>query len=417
MKKMFLIGAWLLSAATAMFAVEYPLWVANVQVTDDNKNDVLGDGTTVVSVRKSTITLMFNNANIDISGAGKYAVRFDADDTYKTLSVSCQGTNSFTSNSAAAFQFAQGGKVEFYGEGAVINIQPRTHAFYMAGTGEISIGQAGNPMTLNVTPLSNTKLSPFASGSKDNVELSFYNINADIQAPEGQTIVSADNGFKSVSIMGGITLLPEGTTWANTLRTFQYQGEALTGRLQMVAPAPEKQYEISATCDPEQGTATADGMTTFSESQMYHMAGEEIMFDMVNFSLTATPAAHFKFLGWVDVTSMVKSDDPDLDTPEEVIAAIKAEMATLEDSDVKKRVYSALLSQSAMFDAELFYNFLQLFAPADEHITFTAIFVQDTQDVEQVPGDQVPSTKECRDGVLYIVRDGKIYTAQGAEVK
>lgn len=370
MKKIFLISAWLLSAACALHAAEYPLWVANVQVTDDNKNDVLGDGTTVVSVRKTTITLMFNNADIEISG-----------------------------------------------EGSTLNIQPRAHAFYMAGTGKISIGQGGNPITLNVTPLSNTKLSPFASLSSADVELEFYNINADIKAPANQTIVSADNGFKFVSIMGGITLLPEGTSWASTLHTFQYQGQALTDRLQMVAPAPEMQYEILASCDPAQGNAEANGMTTFSESQIYHMSGDDIMFETLNFNLAATPAAHYKFLGWVDVTNMVKSDDPDLDTPEEVIAMMKATWPELQAADPRSSVYEQLLQANASFDAETFYDYLFLYEPEDGHITFTAFFVQDTQDVEQVPGDQVPSTKECRDGVLYIVRDGKIYTAQGARVK
>jgi hypothetical protein len=36
---------------------------------------------------------------------------------------------------------------------------------------------------------------------------------------------------------------------------------------------------------------------------------------------------------------------------------------------------------------------------------------------ENVQSDQKPSTKVLRNGVLYIVRDGKIYTAQGAHVK
>ncbi|MBO6033133.1 MAG: hypothetical protein J6Q22_16990 [Prevotella sp.] len=417
MKKMLLIGAWLLSAATAMFAVEYPLWVANVQVTDDNKSDVLGDGTTVVSVRKTTITLMFNNANIDVSGAGKYAVRFDADDSYKTLNISCQGTNSFTSNSASAFQFANGGTVEIGGEGATMNIQPRNHAFYMAGTGKISIGMGGEPLTLNVTPLSNTRLSPFASGSSDNVQLEFYNINADIQAPASQTIMTADNGFTSVIIAGGITLQPEGVAWDNTARQFMLGGEALTEGLQMVAPAPEMQYEISAACDPEQGTATASGMTTFTESQIYHMSGDDIMFETLNFDLTATPAAHFKFLGWVDVTNMVDTDDENLNTPEKVIAAMKAALPDLQYTDPKYSVYGALLNANAAFDAETFYNYLFLYEPEDGHITFTAFFVQDTQGIEDVQGDKVQSTKECHDGVLYIVRDGKIYNATGEQVK
>ena len=417
MKKMLLIGAWLLSAATAMFAVEYPLWVANVQVTDDNKSDVLGDGTTVVSVRKTTITLMFNNANIDVSGAGKYAVRFDADDSYKTLNISCQGTNSFVSNSASAFQFANGGTVEISGEGATINIQPRNHAFFMAGTGKISIGQGGNPMTLNITPLSNTKLSPFASSSSDNVSLEFYNINADIQAPAGKTIVTADNGFTSVTIAGGITMQPEGAAWDNTARQFMIDGQALTGSLQMLAPAPEMNYEISASCDPEQGTATADGMTTFSESQIYHMSGEEIMFETLNFNLTATPAAHFNFLGWVDMTNMVQTDDENLNTPEKVIAAMKAALPDLQYTDPKNGVYEALLNANAQFDAETFYDYLFLYEPADGHITFTAIFEADTEGVEDVQGDKVQSTKIIREGQLLIERNSKTYNATGAEVK
>lgn len=417
MKKLFLISAWLLSAACALHAAEYPLWVANVQVTDDNKNDVLGDGTTVVSVRKTTITLMFNNADIEISGADKYAVRFDASDSYKTLNISCQGTNSFTAYSASAFQFANGGTVEISGEGSTLNIQPRNHAFFMSGTGKISIGQGGNPMTLNITPLSNTKLSPFSSPSTADVELEFYNLNADIYAPAGQTIASADNGFTSVSILGGITLLPEGTYWDNTMRHFVRMESTVREHMQMVAPAPEMQYEILASCDPAQGNAEANGMTTFSESQIYHMSGDDIMFETLNFNLAATPAAHYKFLGWVDVTNMVKSDDPDLDTPEEVIAMMKATWPELQAADPRSSVYEQLLQANASFDAETFYDYLFLYEPADGHITFTAFFEADTEDVEQVQGDDVQCTKEFRDGVLYIVRDGKMYTAQGAEVR
>lgn len=417
MKKMLLIGAWLLSAATAMFAVEYPLWVANVQVTDDNKSDVLGDGTTVVSVRKTTITLMFNNADIEISGADKYAVRFDASESYKTLNISCQGTNSFTAYSASAFQFANGGTVEISGEGSTLNIQPRNHAFFMSGTGKISIGQGGNPMTLNITPLSNTKLSPFSSPSTADVELEFYNLNADIYAPTGQTIASADNGFTSVTIAGGITLLPEGTEWDNTMRHFVQQNSTVKEHLQMVAPAPEMQYEIAATCDPEQGTATASGMTTFTESQIYHMSGDDIMFETLNFDLTATPAAHFKFLGWVDVTNMVDTDDENLNTPEKVIAAMKAALPDLQYTDPKYSVYGALLNANAAFDAETFYNYLFLYEPEDGHITFTAIFEADTEGVEDVQRDDVQGTKVIREGQLLIERNSKTYNATGAEVK
>jgi len=39
------------------------------------------------------------------------------------------------------------------------------------------------------------------------------------------------------------------------------------------------------------------------------------------------------------------------------------------------------------------------------------------QGIDQVPSDKVQSTKVIRNGMLFIERNGKIYNAQGAEVK
>jgi hypothetical protein len=41
----------------------------------------------------------------------------------------------------------------------------------------------------------------------------------------------------------------------------------------------------------------------------------------------------------------------------------------------------------------------------------------DAQSIEEVPSDQVQSTKFLRDGQIFILRGEKVYTLQGQEVK
>ena len=45
------------------------------------------------------------------------------------------------------------------------------------------------------------------------------------------------------------------------------------------------------------------------------------------------------------------------------------------------------------------------------------MYRNDQTDIEDVQSDKVPSIKVLIDGQLFILRDGKIYTAQGAEVR
>ena len=54
-----------------------------------------------------------------------------------------------------------------------------------------------------------------------------------------------------------------------------------------------------------------------------------------------------------------------------------------------------------------------------QNVSITACFkaIEKEEGVENVQGDDVPCTKVLREGVLYIERNGKIYNAQGAEVK
>ena len=116
---------------------------------------------------------------------------------------------------------------------------------------------------------------------------------------------------------------------------------------------------------------------------------------------------------------MVKTDDENLDTPEKVIAAMKAALPDLQYTDPKYGVYEALLNANAAFDAETFYDYLFLYEPEDGHITFTAFFEADTEGIEDVTvNGKCPNGKLLYDGVIYIARpDGTVYTVQGAQAK
>ena len=50
-------------------------------------------------------------------------------------------------------------------------------------------------------------------------------------------------------------------------------------------------------------------------------------------------------------------------------------------------------------------------------LTVKALYIQDTQDLEQVSSDEVPCTKFIENGVIYILRDGKIYDLLGSQVR
>ena len=146
----------LMAVGVAQAADVYPLWVKGVQVTSDNRRDVLEDGTVWVDVWGNRLSLFFKDADISISGAGKHVVRFDADAAFKELIIDLQGTNTFTCQSANVFQFPNGGEIELDGSAdAVLNIHPRYHAFYCNEDARLTFGMATTsaPFQMNIQPL------------------------------------------------------------------------------------------------------------------------------------------------------------------------------------------------------------------------------------------------------------------------
>lgn len=101
MKKIFTLLVLMLTAM-AVNAASYPIKVKDVQITDDNKKDVLGDGT--VRYQDSNNMLIFHNANITYDGI---IVNILPDMTSK-LEINFEGSSTFTTKSHGIYHAGSG---------------------------------------------------------------------------------------------------------------------------------------------------------------------------------------------------------------------------------------------------------------------------------------------------------------------
>lgn len=101
MKKIFTLLVLMLTAM-AVNAASYPIKVKDVQITDDNKKDVLGDGT--VRYQDSNNMLIFHNANITYDGI---IVNILSDMTSK-LEINFEGSSTFTTKSHGIYHAGSG---------------------------------------------------------------------------------------------------------------------------------------------------------------------------------------------------------------------------------------------------------------------------------------------------------------------
>lgn len=98
-----------------MYTNKYDIWVRGIQVTDSNKNDVLGYGG-AVKYNSTTNTLTLTNANITYSGGDTIYTRME------DLIVELCGSNtviSTSTNNDCAFNTISGGDITFRGTGSL----------------------------------------------------------------------------------------------------------------------------------------------------------------------------------------------------------------------------------------------------------------------------------------------------------
>lgn len=124
MKKITFTLLALLAIVMQASAAEYDIWVAGKIVTDDNRSDIMGDGT--VSYNSSTNMLTFNNANIY---AGPYDCVYSK---INGLTIRFIGTNKLTSDNELAICSNTSGELTLTGTGSV-SLKGYS-ALYHAGT-------------------------------------------------------------------------------------------------------------------------------------------------------------------------------------------------------------------------------------------------------------------------------------------
>ena len=173
--------------------VIYPLWVGSVQVTGENKDNILGDtGTATASYDSDTKTLTLNNATITDSSAHSlrtasiYSSGID-------LTINIIGTNIVGSSTVSDAVYTDedndnGGKLEIKGTGT-LNASAEERAIYASTDLVISGG--------TVTAITNDESNGIAIQANGNLSISRGTVTA-TSSPEA---ILASNG--SVTISGG----------------------------------------------------------------------------------------------------------------------------------------------------------------------------------------------------------------------
>ena len=101
-----------LLTGTQAWAESYNLWIGNVQVTDDNKSNIVPTGLTSGSISYNAASNILQFKNVTMSSDGRPCVR---NETSTHLYVYFEGTNSLTSNGNSHTIFSKGGRIGLYG--------------------------------------------------------------------------------------------------------------------------------------------------------------------------------------------------------------------------------------------------------------------------------------------------------------
>ncbi len=113
-------------------AATYPLYVNGVQVTENTKGDILGDGT--MSFDPETMTLTLNGVNLKGTADGVPVIESKYDRMAETLKiVLADGKNNRITTSYSADAFAADGYVTFTGDGSLYLNSPNGAGINMRG--------------------------------------------------------------------------------------------------------------------------------------------------------------------------------------------------------------------------------------------------------------------------------------------
>lgn len=241
MKKSLSLLALILAVSTTIFAKDYPLYVAGIQVTDDNREDILPGVKMDDPKMGNLLHLHLNNASISTTGDNIDAIYFDDNSDYAFLVISLNGVNRLTTTGRDASAICVTGnnkrldicpESDSYSDS--LYIETHLHAIMLNGKGNSIM--FGNLDDLSWTLLAKCGTEPLYSYEND-AEIILYNTTLALLTDNSYSIVRNFKSFDWTKSPMPIVTLIEYVFEDGKLKSVS-SGKEVTGALWMIAPLP-----------------------------------------------------------------------------------------------------------------------------------------------------------------------------------
>ncbi len=268
---------------SAAAAEEYNLWVGGVRVTDDNKDDVLGDGTVSYDPVSGTLTLV--NATIP----GEYN-DFKIYSGVSNLTIVPIGNNVIADGSVYGIFTYDDGNLKITGNGT-LDVSADIRSIHSDGTLTIEnasvVAKSNGAYSINSD--GNMTIENASVDAKSN---GYYSINSDSVLTITNSYVSAESN--NCPIYGNSLVLGEGLGITEPIGG-QNNGKKITLNGQNVQKAViQPAYSVKLSANPSGGG-------TVSGSGLYAKDGSTA-------TVTATPNEHYNFVNWTENGDEVSTD-------------------------------------------------------------------------------------------------------------
>ena len=239
MKKSLSLLALILAVSTTIFAKEYPLYVAGIQVTDDNRENILPGVKMDDPKMGNVLHLHLNNATVSTTKDNADGIYFSHDDDYSALVISLNGVNHITTTGRDASAICIAGdyaRLEICPEADsyLDSLYIDTHLHAIMLNGKKSQLMFGNLDNLSWTLFAKCGTEPLYSNEND-AEIILYNTTLDLLTDNSNPIVRNFKSFDWTKSPMPIVTLVEYVFEDGQLKS---SGKEVTGALVMIAPLP-----------------------------------------------------------------------------------------------------------------------------------------------------------------------------------
>ena len=189
----------------------------------------------------------------------------------------------------------------------------------------------------------------------------------------------------------------------------------------VTAENPMEPYSVRVTADPDKGYALISGTTDFLFAE-----------NTESCTLKANPEPGYEFVMWID-PRFVGSSESDLEIAQTILTWYETVTHFTEDElqeylenegmdrysfDLRVAIIEKLLQPETTLNAFDMASWIYLNDLIDEHILYFSPVFRLSEGIDPVTANPSPITRKLiKDGRLLILRNGKTYTAFGAEVK